>query len=129
MFKALLPGPNNELLLYIAAFFLSRNVNNFILAFKTYVRPLLEYAPQVYWSPQLSYLIDAIESVQRSFTKRLPGFANLTYAERLTNLKFDNLEQRRMHFDMIMCYNIVHGLSAIRFDDMFTFNNSCTRGH
>ena len=31
-----------------------------------------------------------------------------------------------MHFDLIMCYNIVHGLSAIRFDDMFTFNNSCT---
>ena len=64
--------------------FLSRNVNNLILAFKTYVRPLLEYAPQV-WSPHLSYLIDAIESVQRSFTKRLPGFANLAYAELLTN--------------------------------------------
>ena len=108
--------------------FLSRNVNNLILAFKTYVRHLLDYAPQV-WSPHLSYLIDAIESVQRSFTKRLPGFANLTYAERLTNLKLDSLEQRRMHFDLIMCFNIVHGLSAIRFDDMFTFNNSCTRGH
>ena len=108
--------------------FLSRNVNNLILAFKTYVRPLLEYAPQV-WSLHLSYLIDAIESVQRSFTKRLPGFANLTYAERLTNLKLDSLEQRRMHFDVTLCYNIVHGLSAIRFDDMFTFNNSCTRGH
>ena len=71
-------------------------------------------------------MIDAIESVQRSFTKRLPGFANLTYAEHLTNLKLDSLEQRRMHFDLIMCYNIVHGLSAIQFDDMFTFNNSCT---
>ena len=34
-----------------------------------------------------------------------------------------------MHFDLTMCYNIVYGLSAIRFDDMFTFNNSCTRGH
>ena len=34
-----------------------------------------------------------------------------------------------MHFDLTLCYNIVHGLSAIRFDDMFTFNNSCTRGH
>ena len=35
-----------------------------------------------------------------------------------------------MHFDLTMCYNfIVHGLSAIRFDDMFTFNNSRTRGH
>ena len=108
--------------------FLSRNVNNLILAFKTYVRPLLEYAPQV-WSPHLLYLIDAIESVQRSFTKRLPGFANLTYAERLTNLKLDSLEQRRMHFDLTMCYNIVHGLSAVSFDDSFTFNNSCTRGH
>ena len=34
-----------------------------------------------------------------------------------------------MHLDLTMCYNIVHGLSAIRFDDMFTFDNSCSRGH
>ena len=65
-------------------------------------------------------------SVQRSFTKRLPGFANLTNAERLTNLKLDSLEQ---HFYLTMCYNIVHGLSAVSFDDIFTFNNTCTRGH
>ena len=62
--------------------FLSRKVGNLVSAFKTYVRPLLEYASQT-WNPYLNYLIEQIESVQRSFTKRLPGFAKLTYAERL----------------------------------------------
>ena len=57
-----------------------------------------------------------IESVQRSFTKRLPGFAKLTYAERLINLNLQSLEHRRLLSDLAMCYNIVHGCCALRFD-------------
>ena len=109
--------------------FLSRKVGNLVLAFKTYVRPLLEYASQI-WNPYLNYLIEQIESVQRSFTKRLPGFVNLTYAERLTNLKLQSLEHRRLLSDLAMCFNIVHGYCALRFDDFFTFStNPVTRGH
>ena len=59
--------------------FISRNTGNLIRAFETYVRPMLEYASQT-WSPYLTYQNDLIESVQRSFTKRLglPGFNNLS---------------------------------------------------
>ena len=55
----------------IHRYFVSRNTNNLIRAFKTYVRPMLEYASQT-WSPYLTYLNDLLKSVQRSFTKRLP---------------------------------------------------------
>ena len=41
--------------------FVSRNTHNLVLAFKIYVRPLLEYASQI-WNPFLKYQIDLIES-------------------------------------------------------------------
>ena len=56
--------------------------------------PLLEYASPV-CSPSFIYLNDAIESVQRSYTKRLPGFDKLTYTERLQKFKIQSLEHRR----------------------------------
>jgi len=65
--------------------FLSRNVQNLTRAFVTYVRPILEYSSAV-WSPSLITLINKIESVQRNFTKRLPGLQNLNYGERLNIL-------------------------------------------
>ena len=50
-----------------------------------YVRPLVE-SNSVVWSPCLKQDIDALERVQRRFTKRLPGFNNSTYAERLSRI-------------------------------------------
>ena len=49
--------------------FLSQDSNSLIRAYKTYVRPLLEYN-SVVWSPYQICQINAIEAVQRAFTKR-----------------------------------------------------------
>ena len=46
--------------------FMCKDVDNLIKAFTMYVRPMLEYC-----SPDL---VNHVESVQRRFTKRLPGF-------------------------------------------------------
>ena len=109
--------------------FISRDIKNLIRSFKTYVRPLVEYAPQI-WSPHLTFLIDLIEGVQRAFTKRLPGFANKTYAERLQLLQIQSLEHRRLLYDLTLCFNIVHGFTALSFEDFFSLsNNTSTRGH
>ena len=110
--------------------FLSRNSANLSKAFVTYVRPLLEYASPV-WSPSYLYLINHIESVQKSFTKRLPFCKSLSYAERLTNSRLQNLEHRRMIFDLILVLKIIHGFSWLHFDDFFSFanNNRSSRGH
>ena len=88
--------------------FLSRNTCHFILAYKSFIRPLLEYASPV-WSPSFICLNDEIESVQRSFTKHLPGLCNLTYIERLTKLQIQSLEHRRLVADLVTCFNIIHG--------------------
>ena len=98
-------------------------------AFKIYVRPLLECSPQV-WSPVNRGLINLIESVQRAFTERLSGFQNICYADRLVKLQLQSLEHRRLVYDLILCFNIVHGFSALTFSDFFSLPNSTNlRGH
>ena len=55
--------------------FLSRDTNNLILAFKIYVRPLLEYVSPVWtvWFPTHVMLIRSVETVKLRFAKRLLG--------------------------------------------------------
>ena len=109
--------------------FLTRDSCNLIRAFLVYIRPLLEYASPV-WSPSLIYLNDAIEKIQKSFTKRLSGFQNFTYHERLSKLKIQSLEHRRLMNDLVMCYNIIHGFTSLPFHDFFKLSSSTkTRGH
>ena len=52
--------------------FESRNISSLTAAFKTYVRPVLEYC-SVVWNPFLIKDIDQLEKVQRRFTKCLPA--------------------------------------------------------
>jgi len=65
--------------------FESRDVCLLLRAFLVYVRPLLEYN-SVLWSPCTMKDIQAIENVQRRFTKRLHGLKSFTYQERLMRL-------------------------------------------
>ena len=98
--------------------FLSRDTSHLIRAFTTYIRPLVEYASPV-WSPSYIHLINEIESVQRAFTKRLPGLKQLTYSERLSYLKLKSLEHRRLISDLILCFKIVRGFSSVDILDLF----------
>ena len=68
-----------------------------------------------------------VEGVQRTFTKRLPGFFNKTYLERLLLLQLQSLEHRRLISDLVTCYSIVHQITALSFNDFFTFSNAPTR--
>ena len=98
-------------------------------AFTTYVRPMLEYCSPV-WSPVAVTLISQLESVQRRFTERLPGFQTLPYDERCALLGLDRLELRRLRADLILCYKIIRGLVLLSPNSFFTFiSNSRTRGH
>jgi len=56
--------------------------NALILAFKTYIIPLLEYCSHV-WSPYRVAEILKLESVQRSFTLNVKSCQSLTYREKL----------------------------------------------
>ena len=73
-------------------------------AFLVYVRPIVEYN-SIIWSPSTARDIDAVETVQRRFTKRLRK--NLSHRERLKCLNIFSLELRRLHIDLFWCYKIV----------------------
>ena len=124
----MLPEPVNRSSLIFRGF-LSRDTSHLKRAFITYVRPLVEYVSPV-WSPSYIHLINEIESVQRTFTKRLPGLDQFTYADRLHHLKLQSLEHRRLLADLILCFKIVRGFSSITINDMFIpSTNLFLRGH
>ena len=77
--------------------------------FVSIVRPHLEYGAPV-WNPHLKKLIRVIENVQRRASKMVPGLANLSYKERLKNLKLPTLMYRRYRGDMIETFKLTHGL-------------------
>lgn len=109
--------------------FVCNDTSVLLRAYLTYVRPILEYN-SVVWSPNLKCEIDALERVQRRFTKRLRGMNALSYTERLAKLELLTLELRRLHNDLVVCYRIVFGLIDLPLGDFFTLNQTgSTRGH
>jgi hypothetical protein len=108
--------------------FTSASVDTRIWAFKVFVRPILEYACPV-WSPHLLQDIDLLESVQRNFTRGLPGFRALLPAERLRRANLEPLELRRLRADLLLTYRIVRGLTTVDFPFFDRALYSGTRGH
>ena len=50
-----------------------------------------------------------LEKVQKSFTKKLLGYEELSYKERLSKSGLKSLELTRLHADLIYyCYKILH---------------------
>jgi hypothetical protein len=99
--------------------FSTRRWDILLRAFIVYVRPLLEYCSPI-WSPCSRNLITKLERVQRSFTRRLPGLRNRSYADRLAALGLQPLQLRRLQSDLVLCFSIVHGFTALNFDDFFS---------
>jgi len=110
--------------------FLSRDSKLLFRAFTVYIRPLLEYCSPV-WAPVYKCDIELIERVQRRFTKKLRGFRDLTYSERLRLLdNADTLELRRLKLDLCMVFKIINNLVCIDFNEFFMLHNyTWTRGH
>ena len=104
------------------------NCDILVNLYKCYARPILEYSSVVF-SPHNLYLIDALEHVQRNFTKRLPGLCDIKYNDRLRICKLETLELRRLHTDLIMVYKIFNNLMTINLNGSIKlFNNVGTRG-
>ena len=107
----------------------SKNSSILILGFTTYIIPLLEYCSQV-WNPQSNLDVRRLESVQRLFTKRLPGYQGLDYPTRLEKAGLCTLELRRLRADLCLCYKILHGLVDTPINLFFEVDRSgLTRGH
>ena len=108
--------------------FACKDRNLHVFLFSTYIRPILE-SNSVIWSPHTLGDIDKIESVQRKFTKFLPGLFNVPYMNRLEIVGLESLEIRRIKLDLVFMYKILNGLVDLNHEDYLTFNENSTRGH
>ena len=92
-----------------------------VKAYKVFVRPVLE-SNTVVFSPHLKKDIECIERVQRHFTRRLffrCFHQHPPYNERCEKLDLESLESRRVKFDLVMCYNIMHNLVDLKKEEFF----------
>ena len=102
-----------------------------IAAYKSYILPIADYCSSV-WSPYLIGDIYAIESIQRTFTRKINGMKNIAYTDRLKILNLPSLELRRLRADLLMCFKIINGLVAgdlVNYGMILANLNSNTRGH
>ena len=84
------------------------------MAYKTLVRPLVEYSSSV-WSPYTQNNIHKIEMVQRRAARwTLDNYTRqASVSEMLTHLGWRSLEQRRNNSQLCLFYKIIHGLVAL----------------
>ena len=109
--------------------FIIKDTAVLIKAFNSYVRPILEYCSQV-WSPTNISDIELLESVQRNFTKRLPGLKLVCYAECLSILRLCTLEEGRIILDLMFCFNCLLGHNSINPSSIgLCVSSSNTRGN
>ena len=107
-------------------YFKSHDIKLLSLAYKIYVRPMLEYSTTV-WSPHTKSNINMIEKVQRYFTRKILDNSSLPYHERLKILHLETLETRRQKNDLTMVYKIFHNEVDIVASHFFTLSTSNTR--
>ena len=120
----------NKIMGLIRRTFVALDKASFKPLYMSLVRPILEYANQV-WSPYLIKDIVALENVQRRATRMLPGMKDKPYEERLKELGLPSLAYKRSRGDMIETFKIVKGLYDEEVcGDIFTRRSGpSTRGH
>ena len=101
-------------LFWVTRNIISREPEVMLKAYKSIVRPHLEYCCQA-WAPNARHgnwkIIMEIESVQRTFTRLVEGMDALPYHERLRKLGLTTLLERRMRGDLIESFKILNSIN------------------
>ena len=110
---------------FILRCFITKEYINYIIAFKSYVRPLLEYAFTL-WNPHRcgSNNNEMIEKVQQNYTKRVFYICNLpilNYETKLHFLKLTTLTHRRLIAYLSLDYKLINNLLDV---DVSSFINT-----
>jgi len=96
---------------------------------KALVCPIIEYTNLI-WGP--FYIGDQrmSEKVQKRATQLIPSLRDLPCSERLACLRLPSLYYRRKQGDMILVYQLLHGMLYVDASTLFTFATyTSTRGH
>jgi hypothetical protein len=92
---------------------------DFLILYKTYIRPRPEYSIQV-WPRHLVKDIPLLKRVQHKSTKLVIGFHKLSYYDRLNRLGLTTLESRRKRGDIIAVYKLLTGKENTGYEQFFT---------
>ena len=101
--------------------FSAQSLDPYVIAYKSYVRPVLEYNTVVWNSCNLED-IRCIENVQKRFTRRLLQRMNIKYAnyeDRLRILNLESLQLRRLRYDLVAVYKVLNNLVDIESSQLF----------
>ena len=98
----------NKIAACVLSVFADRSPFVMLTLLKSMVRPQTEYCCPV-WSPTKITEIQAIESVQRHFTRRITGCKGMNYWERLVKLHIISLQRRRERYMIIHVWKMYHG--------------------
>ena len=77
---------------------------------KSLILPAMEYCCPL-WSPTDQRSIHKLETIQRSFTKKIHGFQLLSYQRRLHELNLYSLERRRERYIILYIWKSLFGYS------------------
>ena len=89
---------------WILRTFSTRSKSVLLTLFKSIVLPHLDYGSQL-WSPYKVKNINALEKVQRVFTKHIDGMHDLSYTERLKALQIYSLQSSSIIWNLIVFIN------------------------
>ena len=100
-------------------------------AYKTLVRPILEYGSTV-WDPHCNRLNDELENVQKRavrFVTKKYSYETGSMTGILEELKWETLQKRRKDNRLILIYKGLKGKARIPTDDLIPKNRRCRYQH
>ena len=107
----------------------SRDRNLMWAAFQSYVLPITMYCSPL-WNSTLKKDINALEKIQRRFTKYIRGLHEQSYADRLKSLYIPTLEDRRFCTNMLYIFKVLHHKIDCSLANLgLTLQQSKTRGN
>ena len=109
----------NFILMQISRCFHYRDKEVFLNLYKRFVRPHLEFSTTA-WSPWAQADKELIEKVQIKAVNMISGLNSNDYKDKLKEIKLCSLESRRIRFDMIQVYKILHKIDKVEESTWFT---------
>nr|CAD2185127.1 unnamed protein product [Meloidogyne enterolobii] len=107
----------------------TRKLEQYINIYKTYIRPQLEYASEV-WNPMIKANCERLEKIQKYFTKiafKKSGFIKIKYEERLKICNIEKLAIRRQINDLCMIQKILYQNTHLKPENFFAFAKKAKR--
>ena len=94
---------------WVLGVFRDRSKPVMLQLYKSLIRSRVEYCCPL-WNPTKIADIQSIESIQRQFTRRIRGFKDTNYWDRLKELRLCSLQRRRERYMIIHVWKILQGI-------------------